>query len=98
GMSKEMGSMTYGKKDREVFLGKDLLKEKNYSEMTAQAIDREVRKIVGTAYERAVTLIKKNESKLHKLASTLLEKEMLEGEEVNQILSIKTPAPKEAKA
>ncbi len=98
GMSKEMGSMTYGKKDREVFLGKDLLKEKNYSETTAQAIDREVRKIVSQAYDRAASLLKKNEAKLHKLASTLLEKEVIEGEEINKILNIKTPATKEAKA
>jgi len=98
GMSKEMGSMTFGKKDREVFLGKDLLKEKNYSEMTAQAIDREVRKIVTTAYERAASLIKKNENKLHKLATTLLEKEIIEGEEVDRILNIKTPVVKETKA
>jgi cell division protease FtsH len=98
GMSKEMGSMTYGKKDREVFLGKDLMKEKNYSETTAQAIDREIRKIISTAYDRAVTLLKKHESKLNKLASRLLEKEVIEGDELNQLLNIKPSAPKEAKA
>lgn len=98
GMSKEMGSRTYGKKDHEVFLGKDLVKEKNYSESTAQAIDREIREIVTTAYERACNLLKKHESKLHKLASTLLEKEVIEGDEINQILNNKMPAPKQAKA
>ena len=98
GMSKEMGTMTFGKKDREVFLGKDLLKEKNYSEKTAQEIDTEVRKIITQAYDRALLLLRKNEAKLHKLAETLLEKEIIEGEEVNRILNLKTPAAKEAKA
>ncbi|MCD4814648.1 ATP-dependent zinc metalloprotease FtsH [bacterium] len=98
GMSKEMGAMTFGKKDREVFIGKDLMKEKNYSEMTAQGIDKEVKRIVSTAYDRAAMILKKNETKLHKLAGTLLEKEIIEGEEVNLILNIKTPAAKEAKA
>jgi cell division protease FtsH len=94
GMSDAMGALTYGKKDREVFIGKDLLKERNYSEQTAREIDTEVRKIITTAYERAATVLKKNEAKLNKLATTLLEKEVLEGEEVDRILNIKTPTPK----
>ncbi len=93
GMSDEMGTMTYGKKDREVFLGKDLLKEKNYSEDTAKSIDREVRKIIATAYERAMSLLKKHEPRLTKLAETLLENEVIEGEMIDQILNIKKPAP-----
>jgi len=94
GMSEEMGTMTYGKKDREVFLGKDLLKEKNYSEETAKAIDGEVRKIISTAYARATSLLKKHESRLIKLAETLLENEVIEGDLIDQILNIKTPAPR----
>jgi cell division protease FtsH len=96
GMSKEMGAMTFGKKDREVFLGRDLLKEKNYSEATAQEIDGEVRKILAAAYDRAVVLLKKNESKLVKLANTLLQKEIIEGEEIDRILHVKAPAAKVA--
>jgi cell division protease FtsH len=98
GMSDEMGSMTYGKKDREVFLGKDLLRDKNYSEATAEAIDNEVRKTINKSYDRSAALLKKHESKLNKLASTLLEKEVIEGEEVDRILNIKAPASKEVKA
>jgi len=97
GMSDEMGNMTYGRKDREVFIGKDLMKEKNYSEVTAEAIDNEVRNIVTKAYERAAALLKKNETKLNKLASTLLEKEVIEGDEVDRILNIKAPVSKETK-
>lgn len=93
GMSEEMGSMTYGKKDREVFLGKDLLKEKNYSEETAKSIDREVRKIISDAYERAMSLLKKHEPRLTKLAETLLENEVLEGDLIDQILNIKKSDP-----
>ncbi len=98
GMSKELGTMTYGKKDHEVFLGRDLLKEKNYSEQTAQAIDIEVRKIVMSAYDRSMQLLKKNESKLVKLANTLLEKEIILSEEIDQIIHIKTPPAKAPKA
>lgn len=94
GMSEEMGTMTYGKKDREVFLGKDLLKEKNYSEETAKSIDSEVRKIISTSYTRAMSLLKKHEPRLIKLAETLLENEVIEGELIDQILNIKTPAPR----
>ena len=94
GMSEEMGTMTYGKKDREVFLGKDLLKEKNYSEETAKSIDSEVRKIISTSYTRAMSLLKKHEPRLIKLAETLLENEVIEGDLIDQILNIKTPAPR----
>jgi cell division protease FtsH len=98
GMSKVLGTLTYGKKDTEVFLGRDLLKEKNYSEETAQTIDVEVRKIVTAAFERAQQLLKKNEGKLEKLAHTLLEKEVILSEEIDQILHLKTPAVKNPKA
>ncbi|NTV53070.1 MAG: ATP-dependent metallopeptidase FtsH/Yme1/Tma family protein [Candidatus Firestonebacteria bacterium] len=97
GMSKELGTLTYGKKDHEVFLGRDLLKEKNYSEETAQAIDLEVRKIVTSAYERSQLLLKKNQGKLEKLAHTLQEKEVIVSEEIDQILHLKTPAVKNPK-
>jgi len=98
GMSKVLGTLTYGKKDTEVFLGRDLLKEKNYSEETAQTIDVEVRKIVTAAFERAQLLLKKNQGKLEKLAHTLLEKEVILSEEIDQILHLKTPAVKNPKA
>ncbi len=89
GMSSELGNMTFGRKDREVFIGKDLMKEKNYSEQTAQEIDHEVRKIVTNAYERVSALLKKNQSKLEKLAATLLEKEIINGDEVDAIINSK---------
>jgi cell division protease FtsH len=95
GMSEKLGRVTYGRKDREVFLGRDIVKDKDYSEKTAQAIDQEVKKIVEAAYQRAKAILVANKSKLVKLANTLLEKEMIEGSDLDALLGLKskTPAP-----
>ncbi|MBI4115480.1 MAG: ATP-dependent metallopeptidase FtsH/Yme1/Tma family protein [Candidatus Omnitrophica bacterium] len=91
GMSKKLGNLTFGKKDRQVFLGRDLLREKDYSESTAIAIDEEVRKIVDDSHDRATELIRANLDKLKKLSEHLLEKEVLEAEEVKQIIGLNGP-------
>ena len=88
GMSKKLGNLTFGKKDREVFLGRDLLREKDYSESTAIAIDEEVRKIVDEAHSRATELLKMHLENLRKLADRLLEKEVLEAEEVKDLVGL----------
>lgn len=88
GMSKKLGNLTFGKKDREVFLGRDLLREKDYSESTAIAIDEEVRKIVDDAHAQATELLKIHLDKLRKLADRLLEKEVLEAEEVKDLVGL----------
>ena len=93
GMSKRLGNLTFGKKDREVFLGRDLMRERDYSEKTAVVIDEEVRRIVDEAYERAKKILEKNIDKLKKLSEKLLEKEVLDSEEVNFIVGI-TNLPK----
>ena len=87
-MSKRLGHITFGRKDREVFLGRDLLREKDYSESTAVAIDEEVRRIVEECYERAKKILKDNLDKLKKLSDRLLEKEVLDSEEVKQIVGL----------
>ena len=87
GMSDKLGPITLGGKEQEVFLGRDLLKEKNYSENLAAEIDEEVRKIIGECYRRARELVEKNKSKVDKLARRLLEKEVMDGEEVKRILN-----------
>ncbi|MEO8192121.1 MAG: ATP-dependent zinc metalloprotease FtsH [Acidobacteriota bacterium] len=89
GMS-ELGPLTFGKTDGEVFLGRDFGHNQDYSEATANLIDAEVRRIVTAAYDRAKKLIGENEKAMHRLARTLLEKEVLDGEEVLQILSEET--------
>ncbi len=100
GMSKRLGNLTYGKKDREIFLGRDLLREKDYSESTAIMIDEEVRRIISECYERARTFLKANEDKLRKASERLLEKEVLDAFEFKEIVGLNglsgpasTPAP-----
>lgn len=88
GMSKKLGNLTFGKKDREIFLGRDLLREKDYSEHTAVVIDEEVRKIVDEAHQRATELVQAHLGNLKKLAERLLEKEVLEAEEVKEVLGM----------
>jgi len=86
GMS-ELGPLTFGKVDGEIFLGRDFGRTQDYSEQTANQIDAEVRRIVTSAYDRAQNIIAENEKSMHRLARTLLEKEVLDGEEVLQIIA-----------
>ncbi len=85
GMS-ELGPATFGKKEEAIFLGREFAQHQDYSEATAVEIDREVRKILDKAYKHAGDVIGGNKSSLDKIARKLLEKETLEGWEVNQIL------------
>ncbi len=89
GMSKRLGNLTFGKKDKQVFLGRDLMREKDYSESTAILIDEEVRKIIDSCYKKALQLLTDNQDKLKKLAQVLLEKETLEEHEVREVVGIK---------
>ncbi len=86
GMSERLGPMTFGKKEEPVFLGRDLTQTRDYSERTAIEIDTEVRDIIGAAFDRAKSLLQKHIEILHKMAETLLEKETLDGEEIDGIL------------
>ncbi len=87
GMSEKLGPLTFGRKDEQVFLGKDLVLQRNFSEETAQQIDAEIRRIVTDCYERAKKIIMNHLDLLHKLAGALLERESLTGEEVDQIIA-----------
>jgi cell division protease FtsH len=86
GMSKELGPMTFGKREEQVFLGRDLGHQKDYSEHTAVEIDREVRRIIEEAYQQARSLLSEHVKVLHAVAEHLLEKEVLDGAEVAEIL------------
>ncbi len=86
GMSKELGPMTFGKREEQVFLGRDIAHAKDYSEHTAIEIDREVRRIVDDAYQKARSLLTDNVAILHALAERLLEKEVVEGAEVAEMV------------
>ncbi len=86
GMSKELGPMTFGKHEEQVFLGRDLGQRKDYSEHTAVEIDREIRKIVEDAYQKARQILTDHLSLLHSVAERLLEKEVLDGAEVEAMV------------
>ena len=86
GMSEQLGPMTFGKKEEQIFLGRDFTQTKDYSEKTALEIDAEVRRIIMEAYERAKELLCANLEVLHKMAEVLLEKEVLEGLEIDEII------------
>ena len=88
GMSKRLGHLTFGKKDHEVFLGRDLMQGKDYSESTAVAIDAEVHRIVEECYKRARQVLEENLDKLKRLSAELLEKEVLDSEEVKKIIGL----------
>jgi cell division protease FtsH len=86
GMSDELGPLSYNENEQEVFLGHSVTQTKNVSESTANAIDREVRRIVDDAYKRAQDILSAQEDQLHSLASALLEYEALNGDEITAIL------------
>ncbi len=86
GMSEKLGPMTFGKKEEEIFLGRDFTQKQDYSENTAIEIDAEVRRMIQESYEQAKELLKINLRLLHKIAETLLEKEVLDGSEIDAIV------------
>ena len=86
GMSEKLGALTFGKKNKSLFLGTEYGEEKNYSEETARQIDAEVKTVIQESYEKVRTLLKKNMSTLDTLAARLEEKEVLSGEEVKAIV------------
>ena len=88
GMSDRLGHVTLGKREGLIFLGRDIMEERNYSEETARLIDEEVKQIVQQAYERAKLLLQENQDKLKILMNALLEKEVMNGEEVKHLLGI----------
>ncbi|MEE9499956.1 MAG: cell division protein FtsH, partial [Candidatus Omnitrophota bacterium] len=88
GMSEKLGHLTYGKRHTEIFLGRDIHEEKNYSNETAMIIDQEVKRIIDECYEKAKQTLLKHKSKLKLLADTLLEKEVVDDTEVKKLLGL----------
>jgi cell division protease FtsH len=86
GMSEKLGPMTFGKKEGEIFLGRDFTQQQDYSESTAVEIDAEVRRIIQASYQRAKDLLHTNLQLLHRLAERLLEKESLDGAEIDALM------------
>jgi len=86
GMSDELGPLTFGKKDEEIFLGREIATRRDYSEDIALKIDTEVKRLVTENYERAKRMLRENMAALKALAEALLEKEVLEAAEIDQII------------
>jgi cell division protease FtsH len=86
GMSEKLGPLTFGKKDEQIFLGREIARHKDYSEKTAVAIDEEIRRIVSEAYERAKKILEENYEILDALAHALLERETIDGYEIDKLI------------
>jgi cell division protease FtsH len=86
GMSEVLGPLTYGDEQEPVFLGREIAQHRDYSEDTARLIDKEVKDIVAAAFDRAITILRDNQDTLHRLAEALLDREILDSEEIQRIL------------
>jgi cell division protease FtsH len=93
GMSEKLGPLTFGKREEQIFLGKELSTHKDYSEATALEIDKEIRSIVEQALSKAETLLNENVYKLDKLANALLERETLNAKEINELMEVEPIEP-----
>jgi cell division protease FtsH len=91
GMSDKLGPLSFGKKDEQIFLGREMSTHKNYSEATAVEIDTEIRLIVDQSYAKALKILQENIQNLHNLSECLIEKENLTGAEVDEIITAGTP-------
>ena len=86
GMSETMGPLTFGKKEEQIFLGREIAQHQDYSEDTAIQIDHEVRRIVTGAYQRARQLLERRRDTLQKIAMALLEREVLDGDQIAALI------------
>jgi cell division protease FtsH len=92
GMSEKLGPMTFGQKTEPIFLGRDLNRHQDYSESTARDIDQEIREIIGASYSKAKDILGTNIAVLHKVAKTLLEKEVVDGAIIKRIIEEMNPS------
>jgi len=86
GMSEKLGPLAYGAKEEELFLGREITRTRNFSESTAIAIDLEVRKIITHAMKRSEKILREDIETLHRLSNALLEREILDSDEIDTII------------
>lgn len=98
GMSEVLGPLSYGESENEIFLGKDLVHHRNFSEETSRQIDAEVRKIVESAYRRARGILENEREALESVAKALLERETISGDDIDRLLRGETLPPPETPA
>src|SRR3712207_3750667 len=94
GMSETLGTIQYGHKEEMVFLGREISEQRNYSEEIAVKIDQEVKRLVDEAYERATQLLTAHMAQLRGIAELLVEKETIEGAELEQFFDAPRPKPR----
>ncbi|MGB4460586.1 MAG: ATP-dependent zinc metalloprotease FtsH [Bacillota bacterium] len=87
GMSEKLGPLTFGKKEGQVFLGRDLARERDFSEEVAAAIDKEERDIINQCYQKAKQILNENRDTLVLIAETLLEKETIKADELERLIA-----------
>jgi cell division protease FtsH len=87
GMSDYLGPVAYGKKDEQIFLGRDMATAESYSENTAQQIDNEIREIIAKQYDKVMDLLRENRDKLDRMSDALMEYESLDGQEIDQLIA-----------
>ena len=99
GMSDKLGPLSFGKKEEQIFLGREIAQHRDYSEETAQKIDSEVRKIVEECYQKALQLVKDNMDKLVRLAEALLIYETLDASDIDTLMTgvLTRPKPLESR-
>ena len=86
GMSDELGPVTFGKKEEQIFLGREIAQDRDYSEETARVIDHAIKNLVFNSYNQAKDLLTTHRAQLEALAQALLEKETLDSPEIDRIL------------
>ena len=92
GMSR-LGPLTFGKKEEQIFLGREIAQHRDFSEETARQIDLEVRRLIDEAYQSAYTIINANQDAMHRIAAALLERETIDAEEVKMLIEGKELPP-----
>jgi cell division protease FtsH len=93
GLSERLGPLTYTEEDGEVFLGRSVTQHKQVSDVTAHAIDEEIRKIIDTNFHRAETILKENMDKLQVMAATLIKYETIDEKQISDIMAGREPRP-----
>ena len=86
GMSESLGPMTFGKKNDEVFLGREIQSQRNYSEVTARMIDEEIAKIIRNAQKKSEEILNENQELLHSMAKSLLKHETIDAKDIQKLL------------
>jgi len=93
GLSERLGPLTYSEEDGEIFLGRSLTKHKQMSDVTAHAIDEEIRSLVDNNYQRAESILRERMETLHLMADTLIRYETIDEEQIADIMAGREPRP-----